>query len=63
MISLFFSATTKHVTYMMHVCHPLQQLQEVKLDEAVGDLQPGVLQEPTKIVIHVRKNKEGFEIA
>jgi hypothetical protein len=48
--------------YMMHVRHTVQKLQHIELDQTVRHVQTGILQETTKIMVHVGENQECLQI-
>lgn len=49
-------AGTVHHQYPVHVFSPFQQLFHVQLNLAWGELDPLILQQPSKVVIHVRED-------
>jgi hypothetical protein len=47
---------------MMHVRYTVQKLQHIELDQTVRHVQTGILQETTKIMVHVGENQECLQI-
>jgi hypothetical protein len=48
--------------HMMHVRYTVQKLQHIELDQTVRHVQTGILQETTKIMVHVGENQECLQI-